>query len=437
MTTRRTVIKSASAAIVYRLVGSSPALKAAGPNDQIGFGFIGSGIRGTYLLEEFMKIPGVRALIVADLYDGYLEKAKEQTNGAIRTTKRYEEVLEHPEVDAVVIATPDHWHHRMVLDALRAGKHVYIEKPLTWSIEEGIDLIEATRQSGKLVQVGSQHKTTALTAKARELIQSGALGKVTMVRMAVHRNTPEGAWVYPVPPDASPQTIDWERFLGPAPKRPFDANVFFRWRCWWDFSGGVATDLFVHQLTWLHYVMNVRAPKSVVSQGGLYHWRDGRNVPDVMNSVFEYEGFIADLYVNLATGYPRDYTVVLGNEGTLEVLPDRLILHRHPPGPDVQRYGTYAWPKRLREQYFLSKGWTAEGRPSAPLPSRSQPEEIRVERGPSHTELFVLSLRENRPSVETVEEGHYAAAAAHLANIAYRRNCRVSWDPDTNRVLTD
>src|SRR5690606_17055132 len=116
---------------------------------------------------------------------------------------------------------------------------------------------------------------------------SGAIGKVNMIRISNNRNSPEGAWVYPIPPDASPKTIDWARFLGPAPRRDFDPKVFFRWRCWWEYSGGIATDLFVHLLTMIHATMEVKAPRSVVSMGGLYKWKDGRTVPDVMNSIFE------------------------------------------------------------------------------------------------------------------------------------------------------
>ena len=121
---------------------------------------------------------------------------------------------------------------------------------------------------------------------SREIVKSGVLGKVNMVRMENNRNNPEGAWVYPVPPDATPQTIDWQRFLGPAPKRAYDPKVFFRWRCWWEYSGGVATDLFVHMLSQMHEFMDVTGPKSVVSNGGIYRFDDGRTVPDVMNSVY-------------------------------------------------------------------------------------------------------------------------------------------------------
>ena len=180
-------------------------MKAAGPNDKIGMGFVGVGIRGSYLLENFQAVSGVRPVIAADLYDGHLEHAKEVTGGKIETTSDYHYVIGNKDVDAVVIATPDHWHRQMMLDALAAGKHVYVEKPISWSIEQGKELVAAAEKSGKVVMVGSGAKTSPLTAKAREIVKSGVLGKVNMVRMENNRNNPEGAWVYPVPPDASPQ----------------------------------------------------------------------------------------------------------------------------------------------------------------------------------------------------------------------------------------
>ena len=396
--------------------------------DRIGFGFIGAGIRATQLMGEFLKMPGVDPVIVADLYDGYLTRAKEQTQGRCAMTKDYRAVLDRKDVDAVVIATPDHWHMRMTLDALAAGKHVYIEKPLTWSLAEGPKMVAAAEKSGKLVMVGSGPKTMPLTAKAREIVKSGKLGQVVQVRMVNHRNTPEGAWVYPIPLDASPQTIDWPRFLGSAPKRPFSAEVFFRWRCWWEYSGGVATDLFVHQLTQLHEIMDVPAPVSVVSQGGLHRWKDGRTVPDLLQSVFEYEkGFQAELCVNLCNGSQARGLTIMGTEGTLFQDRNQLVVTPEPVRPDIQSYGTIAWPKSARDAYFQAKG-----KPGQIAPPK--PEEIPVERGPGHTELFVLSLRNNTPSRETAQEGHYAAGAAHLANMAFRKGRRMKWDYRTNKV---
>jgi predicted dehydrogenase len=433
---RRDFIRRAgAAAIVYKVVDSGPFLRAAAPNDQIGLGFIGVGIRGTQLLEGFKAISGVRVVAAADCYDGHLTNVKEVTNGAAATTRDYQAILARNDVDAVVIATPDHWHRQMTLDALSAGKHVYIEKPLTLSIGEGREIIAAAEKSNKLVQVGSGAKTGAATAKARELIKSGVLGKVNMIRMENNRNNPEGAWVYPVPPDASPQTVDWDRFIGPAAKRPFDPKVFFRWRCWWEYSGGVATDLFVHLLSALHEFMDVTGPQSVVSQGGIYRWNDGRTVPDVMNSIYEYpQGFIADMYVNLGNSRGMSGTVVMGSEGTLVIGGRGLVLYPEPNFPDVQRYGTIGWPKALRAKYFEENGCTPEGDFKVPPPPAKASQEIKLERKPSHHELFILSLRNNTPSVETAAEGHYAAGAGHLANLAYRRGRRMKWDLKTFEV---
>jgi predicted dehydrogenase len=437
LTRRNFLYRAGATALVFKVAETGPFLRAAGPNDQINLGHIGVGIQGSILLRAFRAIPGVRNVVAADLYDGYLEHAREMTDGAIETTKDYKAVLDRKDVDAVIIATPDHLHRRMVLDALEAGKHVYCEKPLTWSVSEGKEIIAAAKKSGRLVQVGSQAKTSAVTAKARELITSGALGKVTMIRMSNNRNTPEGAWVYPIPPDASTRTIDWERFLGTAPKRAFDPAVFFRWRCWWEYSGGVATDLFVHLLTTLHEFMAVRAPGSVVSHGGLYHWKDGRTVPDVMNSIFEYpEGFLVDMYVNLANSRPVHGTVVMGTEGTLVFGRGNapLTLYPEPSVPPVQQYGSSAWPAAMRSKYFEAAGYDPEGRPTTPPPERKEEQGFTIERGPSHYEHFVISLREGSPSREDASEGHYAAAAAHLANLAYREGRRVAWNAETGEV---
>ena len=431
---RRVFLNTAGAAVIYKMASPGVSFQAAGANDQIGLGFIGTGVRGSFLLNEFQKIPGVRPVIVADLYDAYLRRAKEDTEGKIETTKHYEDVLNHRDVDAVVVAAPDHWHKKMVLDALGAGKHVYVEKPMTWSIEEGKEIIDAVDRSGKLLQVGSQDRTSALAAKAREIVQSGVLGKVTMVRMANHRNTLDGAWVWPIPPDASQTTCDWRRFLGSAPDRPWNPARFFRWRCWWEYSGGVATDLFVHLLTSLHYVMGVKAPLSAVSQGGLYKWLDGRDVPDVLNTVYEYDGFVADMYVHLAAAYPTRNTIIIGSEGSLEEDGSHLILYPYTHRPPVTTYGVTAWPKDMKAAYFENFDYTPEGRPKKPLPPRLEPKEVELERRPSHYELFIQSLRENKPTEEDAREGHYAAGAAHLANIAYRESRRVTWDPDAATV---
>ncbi len=414
--TRRSLL--ATPPIVYALKGAAP---APAIKDTVNVGFIGSGIRGKQLIDEFMAVPGMRGIAVADLYDGCLTRAKEQLGDKITTGKDYRALLDNKDVDAVVIATPDHLHERITLDALSAGKHVYVEKPMTWTFSEGPRIIAAAKASGKVLQVGSQAKTSALTAKAKELIASGALGKVNMIRMGNHRNNAEGAWVYPIPPDASEKTIDWPRFLGKTKKIPFAPERFFRWRCWWDYSAGVAGDLFVHQFTQMHEIMGTKGPKSAVSQGGIFRWNDGRTVPDIMNSLLEYpEGFLVDIYVTQANSFSPRGILIMGDQGTLQVESRRLTLIPEPKFGQAQLYGSLNFPKQTRDEYLAKFA-------SEPRAPRPEPKEITVEAGQSHNWFFIDSIVNNKPSRENAEEGHYAAAAAHMCNLAYRKGARMNW----------
>jgi predicted dehydrogenase len=423
--TRRTFLETAS--VVYSLSAAAP-LFAQSSADPVNLGYIGSGVRGKQLIDEFAEVPGAKGIAVADLYDGCLQRAKEQLGDHIWTGKDYRALLDNKDIHAVVIATPDHWHEKITLDALSAGKHVYIEKPMTWSIEEGPRIVAAAKASGKVLQVGSQAKTSALTAKAKEIVASGALGKVNMIRMANHRNSSEGAWQYPVPPDASEKTIDWPTWLGRTKKKAFDPKIVFQWRRFWDYSGGVAADLFVHQFTQMHEIMGAKAPLSAVSQGAICKWKDGRTVPDVMNSLLEYpEGFLVDVYVNQANGAQPRGIYIYGDEGTLLVTFSKLELTPERKAGNAQEYGSINFPKKLRDEYLAQFA----GETRAPRP---EPKEITVERGESHNWYFIDSIRNNKPSRENAEEGHYAAAAAHLCNLAYRYKTRASWDPATAKV---
>jgi predicted dehydrogenase len=438
ITSRRLFTKSAlsAGAIAYQI--RSVAQERSGSKASVGLGFIGVGIRGSQLWQSFQSVPGVRILAAADLYDGYLEHAKEMAAQPIDTTKDYTRILSRNDIDAVVIATPDHWHHRMILEALAAGKHVYIEKPMCWNIEQTFDIVKAQeRYKSKVIQVGSGAKARALTQACKQIVQSGALGKVNQVRMENHRATAEGAWVYPIPPDASESTIEWGRFIGPSQAKAFDPKVFFRWRCWWEYSGGVATDLFVHLLTGLHEMLSVEAPQSVVSQGGIYRWNDGRTVPDLMQSIFEYrEGFLASMHVNLGNGRGSgNATILSGSDGTLVVNGrNQVMLYPEVELPDVQRYGSSAWPKAFRAKYFEQRGYTADGQPLKPLPNPRETREIKIESAPSHQEYFIRSIRDGSPNAESAFTGHAAAGSAHLANLAFRKGRRMQWDVRTGRV---
>jgi predicted dehydrogenase len=418
------------------LAASTRAVKAA-PSDRVNMGFIGMGIRGNHLLRSFLKFPEVNPVAVADLYDGYLENAREVTDGKVGTAKDYRAVLDRKDVDAVTVATPDHWHTRMVLDAIGAGKDVYCEKPMTWSVEEGYRIMKAMKNSDRILQIGSEPKSSATTAKAREIVKSGVLGKINLVRAADYRNSQDGAWVYPIPPDASPETVDWNRFLGSAAKIPWSPERFFRWRCWWEYSGGIATDMFVHMLTTLHEILDAKLPKSVASSGGIYRWNDGRTVPDMLLSVFEYPGdYQMELLVNFASSKGRVISrgmTIMGSEATLVIGgPDGgLALYREDPNQVDKQYAGQ-FPRRLKAQF------DAEQREKPVLPKPQEMEVIEVARDPNrptHMGFFLKSVKDRTASVEDAEAGHNAACAAHMANHAFRHRSMAGLDATTGQLV--
>ena len=206
----------------------------------------------------------------------------------VETYVDYREILARKDVDAVLICVPDHWHARMSIDAMKAGKAVYCEKPMIRSVDEGPAVIAAQKETKAIFQVGSQYASSVLYDKVKELIQSGSLGKVHAIEARYNRNSDVGAWQYSIPTDASPETIDWDRFLGEAPKRPFDPVRFFRWRNYWDYGTAVAGDLFIHLLTGIHHATGAIGPTRVAAMGGQRYWNDGRDVYDIIMGLLDY-----------------------------------------------------------------------------------------------------------------------------------------------------
>ena len=332
-------VSGAGALAATAAAGSASALSAqapAGPTtssaaDAVGVGFIGVGIRGEILMRTTMAIQGTRIVAAADAYDGHFDRIKELAGPSVSTGRDYRRVLDNPDVQAVVIAVPDHWHVPMALDAMAAGKDVYIEKPMTHRWEEGASLITAARAKKRILQVGSQWDSMPANAQAIEIIKSGKLGKITLIDGRIHRNTPTGAWYYPVPPDASPETIDWDRFIGKATKVPFDAARFFQWRLYWDYSGGLPTDLFVHLITGTHTVMGVNdMPARVIGSGGIFNYPK-REVPDQMTAIVEYPNqFTLTLTSTADNGHNFPPLLIMGTEGSLEYYGTRLVYHSEP-----------------------------------------------------------------------------------------------------------
>src|SRR4030088_542343 len=232
----------------------SATAQMAQSGDRIRFAGIGTGVRGCELLEATVGVPGVECVAVCDLYDGRHKAAQEALKKDVPATRDYRQILDRKDVDAVIIAVTDHQHRRVVEDACAAGKDVYCEKPMSHNVEDGFAMVAAAQKGSRIVQVGSQRVSSILYAKAKEIYDSGKLGQVTYIQAYWDRNSSGGAWQYPVPPDASAQTIDWQAFLVGAPARPFDPIRFFRWRCFEDYGEGLGGDLFVHLISGIHFI---------------------------------------------------------------------------------------------------------------------------------------------------------------------------------------
>src|SRR5215470_5802714 len=202
------------------------------PSDRVRFGIVGVGMEGTNLLTTAIQLPGVECAAACDLYDGRNELARELAGKPIPTTRRYQELLDNKEIDAIIIAVPDHWHKKIFIDSLAAGKDVYIEKPMSHNAADGVAMVEAAKKTDRIVQIGAQRTSSVLCAKAKELYESGAIGELSLIEATLGRNDPTGAWEYPPPADLSLENLDWDTWLGTAPKRPFDPYLFARWRCW-------------------------------------------------------------------------------------------------------------------------------------------------------------------------------------------------------------
>jgi len=431
------IVAAASAASGARPASAQLNNSAAVNLKPVRLGFIGVGIRGTLLMDAAVGIAGVEIKAVADCYKGHLERAQELITPPPAVTGDYKEILARPDVDAVVIATPDHWHLQMTQEALAAGKHVYIEKPMTHRWEDGEAFIAAADKSGKLVQVGSQYTSMGCAQKATQLIKSGQLGQVTLVEGRFHRNTATGAWYYPIPPDASPATVDFKGFLGSAPAREFDLRRFFQWRLYWDYSGGLPTDLFVHLVTATHQLMGVQEPESVFSFGDIYHWKNYREVPDQMTSMVKYpEGFVLRLSSTASNGHPGPVLTIYGSEGTLEYTGGS-FKHYYEPRTEGFGYSTRSWPKattaRFKELMNLNEGLSPlDGAVVAdPVEYKSPNDEDSTR---AHVRNWIEAIRSGGKPIEDVRFGHHAALVGHMCNLSYKAGKPVRWNKTTRKV---
>ncbi|MBM3815236.1 MAG: Gfo/Idh/MocA family oxidoreductase [Acidimicrobiia bacterium] len=434
MTTRRHFLQLSAAA----LAAQSPKLSA---NDKIQIAAIGIGGMGHEDITSALAAPGVALTAVADVYQGRLDRAKELWGKDLFTTRDYREVLGRPGIDAVLIATPDHWHAQIAIDAMKAGKHVYVEKPMVQDIADGKRLIEGEKSTGKICQVGSQRVSSIVYQKAKDLIKQGSIGQFNMIEAWWDRNSAIGAWQYSIPPDATPENIDWDRFLGSAPKRPFEPIRLFRWRNYQDYGTGVAGDLFVHLFSGMHFITGSLGPSRVYATGGLRFWKDGRDVPDVMIGLYDYPAtadhpeFTLMLRVNFADGAGGSHVFrFVGPEGVLTV-GNGVTIARQPrdtePGYTI---GTF--PKAVQDQFLAE--YQKQYPPTKPSADSIRPRtEERYLPPPGYNDHrdhhvnFFHAIRTKSAVVEDATFGFRAAGPALLSNLSYTQRKPLHWDPQS------
>ncbi|MCG2588334.1 Gfo/Idh/MocA family protein [Rhodohalobacter sulfatireducens] len=419
-------------------------------NDQIQIATIGMGIIAHFDTPTALEVPGVKMVAAADCYDSRLVRTKEVFGDDVFTTKDYREILERDDVDAVLLCTPDHWHAKHSIDFLGAGKHVYCEKPMVQRIDEGLDVINADQNSNAVLQVGSQFTSDMIFQKAKELYESGAIGTLNQVVAVYNRNSSLGAWQYSMPEDATPDTVDWDTFLGDAPDRPWDPKRFFRWRCYDDYGTGVPGDLFVHLFTGIHTVLGAVGPTHVSGTGGLRSWFDGREAPDVINGQYHYPetdnhpDFTLTLQSNLADGGGTGTRFqFIGDEGAMEIAPGNSVKltripRREPSMDDLQGYNSLLTFSEEVQEEFKQNYREQHADEVEYQPEMNQTEEFRTPDGYDsrldHFVNFFDSIRNGTPVFEDSTFGFRAAAPALLTNTSLKEQRVVRWDPENMRV---
>ena len=462
---------------------------SSGPmsGDAIRLGLIGFGIRGKQLmralgfadkewkesmaaaaaknsndsrLKDFVEQENLNVQIrgVCDVFDTYAEMAVETGtvggNKPIRY-RTYEEMIAAPDIDAIVIAAPDHWHAPMAMAAAHAGKHVYVEKPMTHNLSETYELYNTIHETGVVLQVGHQHRQTQSFLTAIDAINKGVLGHISLIQTNTNRNDDNGAWQYDIHEAANPQTVDWSQFLGNAPEIPYNAEHFFRWRKWWEYGTGLSGDLLTHDFDRINCLLKMGIPKTVVASGGVYTHNDGRDVPDVFQVVMEYPDFFigSSQEKGKEKGMTFMYSATLGNQydrGT--------ILMGHDATMELGNSMTvYADPRSSRYADWLKNNLVSEGVPLYTYNPQAKGldgvtsataryfadkgllftyrDGKRVDSTHLHMREWLSCIRNGGKPSCSIEEGFQEAIAAHMGTLSLKTGRRVEWDASARRVV--
>ncbi len=396
--------------------------RVIGANDRINVGFVGCGGRMNthidYLVKRAKEKGDVQPVAVCDIYDRRKQQARERAGVDEKSVHHdFRELCARQDIDAVVIASPDHWHHLHAMAALRAGKDVYLEKPFTYTIEEAREIAEAVKANRRILQVGSQYASFDHFAKARKAIEDGLIGKIVWATAGYGRNANKegGEWNYAIDADASEKNIDWKAFLGPAPKRAFSAERYFRWRKYWDYSGGIATDLFYHALAPIVMITGQQFPDRVSASGGIFIQKD-REVPDTFFMSVDYANFTTQLSCSVANG-TAPLVAINGTEG-------RIVIARN--GEDFSHHAIEVIPDREYRQEFKAK---------------TGDEKLSLECRPNlrgthpHLENFLDAMRSRQEPNLGAELGYRVMAAIRMGVDAYRQQTTIHWDGRRQRAM--
>jgi predicted dehydrogenase len=405
----------------------APAFGAIGANDKVRIGLIGPGSRGNQLLDSFLPQKDVAIVALADVDDKQsgttAERVEKHSGKKPSTCRDYSAILDDKSIDAVIIATPDHWHAIPAIHAVMAGKDVYVEKPVGHNVAEGQAMIRAARKYDKIMAVGTQQRSSKNFQKAVETVRSGKIGKVFWIQTWNFENiSPAGMGRYP-DSDAPPH-VDYDRWLGPAPARPFNSNRFhllFRW--WFDYAGGMMSDWGVHLNDIALWALDAKGPQTVSSTGGIFTTDDGRDTPDTLQVVYEFPGCTLTYSMRKGNGYKfngHDYGILFcGTDGSLlldrsgyEIIPDSII---EPYGIRLV-HGV----RPLREITLKPDTYKADN-----------------DGQPIHVRNFLDCLRSRQRPTADIAIAHHSTNTCHLGNIAYKVGRKLVWDNETECFKND
>jgi predicted dehydrogenase len=395
--TRRTFLTALPALTIgTRLAASS----VQGANDRIRIGVIGTGSRARGLMNHLKKLPGNEIVAICDVYEPRLLQAAEIAGPGASQLTEYERILDDRQIDAVVVGTPDHWHKRLTLDAVAAGKDVYVEKPVSHDVAEGAEMVKAIEASKQVVQTGTQQRSWDHWVLGKEIVDSGRLGQITFVHMYWYQHARAGNY-----PPVSTDKLDWKRWLGPAKDQPFRPERFFQWRHFWDFGGGCLTDLMTHWIDVVHWYMDVDAPLSAVTTGHNYNiklWE----APDTVNATLEFPNFMAAYLGTYVSTVDDGGLEFRGDKGTLKIDRARLAFYR-------------------------------DDAPSAPGSLAPEPDIYIRSSGDgtlTHLANWLECIRTRKTPNAHIGVGHQAARTSHIANAALHAGRKVRWDPAREEI---